>query len=445
MNAAVQHQKWEDVGLNNMSLDWRWVLGMVAFWVVLALLPNPLLGAAFFFLWFFTVQRKWGRREAVVSLFLVACVLANSREPGMQYWKTFRLVAAGLLWLEGWRAFFQSEPKERRKWLSWGGMLLFCTLVPSLISNDALDGLFQSALIATMWFVMIILSKVPSEEAKWLRASSLVHLALVVILISIVAGLREWPMAFLQGRFRGVFGNPNSVSHWWLMFFLMGLSGTLTLRKTKSLALLVLTGIVLYWGASRGAALACLIALTGWVLLRSKVSIVQKTVVLGLFGVLLVGVQYITLSTLSDVLPEHMVRTENLEDGGGRLLAWEHALTEIQKSPWVGHGGGYEERFFEQSYRYFAEMNHQGLSHNSWIAFAMNYGVPQALLLIFGLLVFLGLFRSKYALVALVPVVLSFSIEGYLTAPMSAVSPAMLFVSGFMGSFGRRSAPTIAD
>ena len=442
MNGTVQLQRWEDVGLNDISIHWQWVGVMVAFWAVLAQVPNPFLGAAFFVLWFFTVQRKWGRREAIVSLFLVTCVLANSREPGMQFWKMFRLVAAGLLWLEGWRVFFQSAPKERRKWLSWGGILFISTMVPSLISNDAWEGLFQSALIATMWFVMVILSKVDSAESKWLRASSLIHLALVVILISILAHELRWELAFLQARFRGVFGNPNSISHWWLMILLLGLSGTLSLRKTKSLVLLVLTGLVLYWGASRGAALACLIALTGWVLLRSRVSIVQKTVVLMLFSAFLVGIQYVTVSTLDDILPQHMVRTENLEEGGGRLLAWEHALNEILNSPWVGHGGGYEERFFESSYRYFAEMNHQGLSHNSWIAFAMNYGIPQALLLIFGLLVYLGMFRSKYGLIALLPVVLSFSIEGYLTAPMSAVSPAMLFVCGFLGSFERRSIPS---
>lgn len=437
MIEPVQHQQWEDVGLNNMSIYWRWVLGMVGIWAVLTAVPNPFFGAVFFFIWYLTVHRKWGRREAVVSLFLVSCVLANSREPGMQYWKMFRLVAAGLLWLESWRAFLKSEPKERRKWLSWGGILFVGTIVPSLISNDARDGLFQSVLISSMWFAMAILSKVDSVESKWLRASSLIHLALVVILVSILAHQLGWRWAFLQARFRGVFGNPNSISHWWLMFLLLGLSGTLSLRKVKSLALLVLTGLVLYWGASRGAALACLVALTGWVLLRSQVSIVRKTVVLALFSSFLVGIQYMTVNRLNDILPAHMVRAENLEDGGGRILAWEHAITEILKSPWVGHGGGYEERYFESSYQYFADMNHQGLSHNSWIAFSMNYGIPQALLLILGLLVYLGVFRSKYWLFCLFPVVFSFSIEGYLTAPMSAVSPAMIIVCGFLGSFQR--------
>lgn len=441
MNDIAPYSKWEDVGLNDLTIHWKWVFGMVGFWAILALLPNVVLGVAFFVLWFFTVQRKWGRREAIVSLFLVTCVLANSREPEMQFWKMFRIVAAGLLWVEGLKVCFQSELEERRKWMTWGCILVVCTILPSLISTSPGEGLFQSVLIVTMWFVMLILSKVNSDESKSLRANSLMHLALVVVLISILAGFLEWRLAFLQARFRGIFGNPNSISHWWLMFFILGLSGTTSLRKSKSLGLVLLTGVVLYWGASRGAALACLVALTGWVWLRSSLSILQKMLVFGVLAILLSGVQYATVDMLNDILPAHMVRAENIQGGGGRFLAWEHAWNEIMKSPWVGHGGGYEERYFESSYHYFTAMNHQGLSHNSWIAFSMNYGVPQALLLIIGLLVYLGLFRSKYRMIALIPAVLSFSIEGYLTAPMSAVSPAMIFVCGFLGSF-KRNPPT---
>ena len=442
MTQEVQQQRWNDVGLNELSLDWRWIVGMVAAWAMLATFPSTWLGAAFCLLWFFSVRRKWGRREAIISLFLVSCVLANSREPAMQFLKIFRLVGAGLLLIEGLRAFSEKGTEGRRKWMAWGGIVLVGTFVPSLISDHASEGLFQSALIAGMWFVMVILSKVDSDEDKLRRAQSLAHLALVVIFISIVVGFLGWRLAFLEARFRGVFGNPNSISHWWLMFFIFGLSGTTSLYRRKSIGLLVLTGVVLYWGASRGAALACLIALTGWVLLRHCQTAFQKTLVVVLFAILMIGVQYMPLTGIMEMLPEHMVRAENLEDGGGRFHAWEHALGEIMKSPWVGHGGGYEERFFENSARYFSQMNHQGLSHNSWIAFAMNYGIPQAVLLIFGFLIFLGMFRSSYWLIALVPVVLSFSVEGYLTAPMSAVSPAMLFVSGFLGSFerGRSSA-----
>tara|TARA_B110000003_G_scaffold202232_1_gene200889 strand:+ start:1395 stop:2717 length:1323 start_codon:yes stop_codon:yes gene_type:complete len=426
---------WARNGLDSMSLDWKWILGMLVGWMGVVFFPSLFIGVAFFVLWCTASYRKWGWREAIVSLFLVSCVLANSREVGMQYWKLLRLVAACFVLLEGWRVFVRSEPKLRSRWLIWLGLLGVCTVVPSLVSMDVEDGILQSVLISSMWFSMVVLSHVPQGEPQHLRAQSLVHLGIVVIAISILSGVLQWPFAFLAGRFRGVFGNPNSISHWWLLFFILGLSGTHSLRGPRSLVLVTFTLVVLYWAASRGAALACLAALIGWMLFRFQVSTVVKALLLLCIGGLFLGDQYSFRNHMEEILPEHIVRAETLEEGGGRFLAWEHALEEIMDSPWVGHGGGYEERFFDNSSSYFIKLNHQGLSHNSWIAFAMNFGIPLSILLIMGLLVFLRLHESKFWLIALLPIVFSFSIEGYLTAPMSAISPALFFVGGFLGSF----------
>ena len=162
---------------------------------------------------------------------------------------------------------------------------------------------------------------------------------------------------------------------------------------------------------------------------------VFKALFLLCIGGFFLGDQYSFRNNMEEILPEHIVRAETLEEGGGRFLAWEHALEEIMDSPWVGHGGGYEERFFYNSSSYFIKINHQGLSHNSLIAFAMNFVIPLSILLIMGLLVFLRLHESQFWLIALFPIVFSFSIEGYLTAPMSAISPVLFFVGGFLGSF----------
>ena len=135
---------------------------------------------------------------------------------------------------------------------------------------------------------------------------------------------------------------------------------------------------------------------------------------------------------LFEMLPEQVVREESLEEGGGRLLAWEHAIDQIKMRPWFGAGGGAEERYFRENYSYFAMQNHQGLSHNSWLAFAMNYGIPATLLLFFVLLSRLGLTNRSVLFVGLLPFLVSFSVEGWLTAPMSASSPILFFVGGVL-------------
>ena len=61
----------------------------------------------------------------------------------------------------------------------------------------------------------------------------------------------------------------------------------------------------------------------------------------------------------------------------------------------------------------------------------MNYGVPAALALIFPLLIRLGMFRQRAVLILLPACVMSMTVEGWLTAPLNALSPMMFLVAGW--------------
>ena len=76
---------------------------------------------------------------------------------------------------------------------------------------------------------------------------------------------------------------------------------------------------------------------------------VRSTFFAQMTRVLLVGAGILALTAVStdalvEFLPEQVVRKESLEEGGGRLLAWEHAVDQIKSRPWLGSGGGAEER-----------------------------------------------------------------------------------------------------
>ena len=154
---------------------------------------------------------------------------------------------------------------------------------------------------------------------------------------------------------------------------------------------------------------------------------------LGVLGMLFIGEDHED-DSMASLLPEQIIRSETIETAGGRTVAWSHALEEIKIEPWFGQGGGYEERYFSSRYSFFAMQNHQGLSHNSWLAFAMNYGVPAALALIFSLLIRLGMFRQRAVLILLPACVISMTVEGWLTAPLNALSPMMFLVAGWFES-----------
>ncbi|MGB1481592.1 MAG: hypothetical protein ACPG66_09500, partial [Flavobacteriales bacterium] len=68
------------------------------------------------------------------------------------------------------------------------------------------------------------------------------------------------------------------------------------------------------------------------------------------------------------------------------------------------------------------------------LAFAMDFGLLSSLCLVISLFSILGLFKGDLWLFAVPALLFSVTVEGWLTAPMSACSPAMFFVAGLLGS-----------
>jgi len=256
------------------------------------------------------------------------------------------------------------------------------------------------------------------------------------VLVSVFGSIVDFDLAHLGGRFRGIFGNPNEFSHWWLALFVMGMVASKKMTSPRTMLLLLATGTLFLWSGTRGAMLAAILSLMGWFLQGRDSSNSSRMSKVLLVAVGIFALAAVSTESLLGFLPERLVRRESLIEGGGRLLAWEHAVDQIEEQPWFGEGGGAEERFFRENYSFFAAQNHQGLSHNSWLAFAMNFGIPATLLLILSLLSRLGLLQRRLLLVGLLPLVCSFTVEGWLTAPMSASSPMLFFVGALIPHLG---------
>ena len=297
-----------------------------------------------------------------------------------------------------------------------------------------MDGLEEMVLLSSMWGAMLVLGRTYDGEATARRFRTVVHVGIIVAMVSVVVRYWDFELGHLDDRFRGIFGNPNELSHWWLSVAVLGLVASEKVSQPRTLFLIAITLLFYFWSGTRGAVVAFLVSLGGWFVLS-----IPKSVFSQMFKVVLVGAGMLMLTATSsdvifDFLPERVVRVESLQQGGGRILAWEHALEQIQLYPWLGAGGAAEERYFNGNYSFFANQNHQGLSHNSWLAFAMNFGIPATLVLFWLLLSRLGLTRRSLFIVGALPLIFSFTVEGWLTAPMSASSPMLFFVGGLMAS-----------
>jgi len=396
--------------------------------------PNSVVGAALS-LGMLILWKRWSSwREAVVAVFIVACVLASSRAGGLQYWKMLRLFFAALVFWEFLRKLKEGTVVDRRNALGFATVVVLCTGIPALLAQHVAEGLEEAVLLSSMWTAMLALGRTATEEETSRRLSTLVHVGLVVVAVSVVGRFAVYDLSHLNGRFRGVFGNPNEFSHWWLGLFVLGLVASNNHRTPRVLAVLLATALFYYWSGTRGALLAALFSFGGWMLQSIRSTFFAQMTRVLLWGAGILALTSVSTDALLEFLPDQVVREESLEAGGGRLLAWEHAVGQIKSRPWLGAGGGAEERYFRENYSFFAMQNHQGLSHNSWLAFAMNYGIPATLILFITLLARLGLTRRNLLLVGLLPFVFSFTVEGWLTAPMSASSPMLFFVGGLLAS-----------
>jgi len=437
MPKALKYPELGQFSLSKLDLDWKFVMWQMGLLLCVVLYPNIAIGVlcsmAMLVLW-----KRWSTwREAVIGVFCVACILASSRVPGLQYWKMWRLFYASLVVLESLRKMREMAFQERRSTLGFVVVIFMCTGIPALLSEHKLAGLTETILLSSMWFAMLVLGRTHSEEDSATRFSTMIHMGFVVIGSCLVSMYVSYDLSQLNGRFRGVFGNPNEFSHWWLGIFVLGLVASNHWRAKRTLALVAMTMLFFTWSGTRGALVAVFFSFLGWMAhgVRSTVLANMFKIILGLTTILMLTA--ISTEQVLQHLPERIIRTETLEAGGGRLLAWEHAAEQISVNPWFGAGGGAEERYFKQNYTYFAMQNHQGYSHNSWLAFAINYGIPATTILIFLMLSRIGLLETEVFLVGLVPFVISFTVEGWLTAPMSASSPMLFFVGGLIPSISR--------
>lgn len=418
-------------GISQVQLVGLLTMSLVAV-VIAANLFTGLLGLAF---WLFVVARFANWREAVVTCFAFSCVLASSREPGLQYWKMLRLIPAALVALEALKIFQLERQHFRRRHIFWLATIVLCTGIPAILSDNARDGLFETALLGSMWFVLMILGTHQTPTGSKHRVQILLLLGSVVAISSSLVSFVVPEIGFLKGRWRGVFGNPNEFGHWWLFIFVLALFHVRG-NGRSSMIWVGATVVILLLTGTRGALLGAVVAGMGSVLehaLQRKTILASAFFGISAVGALVVAIQYEPWAIQEDLLPKQLVRSETISSGGGRTIAWQHALEEIYMEPWFGQGGGYEQRYFKTRYTFFAGQNHEGASHNSWIAFAMNYGIPGGTLLILSLLIRLNLASRSARLVYLPAIVISLTVEGWLTAPMSASSPLLFLVGGYLG------------
>lgn len=292
---------------------------------------------------------------------------------------------------------------------------------PLIFSLNLPVGIQKTISYALMFLLVPNLVLYNFRRDGWTFFRNLMFLIVTLLVVGFLIRYINPKMAFVGGRFSGLFGNPNGLGIFsTLCFILFGVlrqvkKDLFTFRESVIVGGTILLMIIL--SGSRASLVSVIIFVT-FNRFFAYSPFLGFIVLVTLFGVIeTVGRN---LSTIIMALGlENYFRLHTLDDGSGRYFAWQFAWEKIQDFLVFGGGFSNDEQVMRRNYDYLERMGHQGGVHNSFLSMWFNVGII-GLLIYFRSFVLLFIKASKLQPVSL--------------AVMFAVLFSMMYESWLVGS-----------
>ncbi len=190
--------------------------------------------------------------------------------------------------------------------------------------------------------------------------------------------------AYSNGRFRGLFGNPNGMAiYCYLCILLLTVVISINRKTFTFKEKMILYGIFFYFLIISGsrASLASTMIFVLFHRFFAYSPLLGFVVLFGMFGVAEVISSNLQTIILAVGLEDYF-RLNTLEDGSGRYFAWEFTWQHIQRYFVFGGGFGNDESIMRYYRFYLESMGHQGGVHNSYLSFWLNVGIVGLLIFV---------------------------------------------------------------
>lgn len=257
------------------------------------------------------------------------------------------------------------------------------SVFPLVFSNNLLVGLQKTISYALLYLVVPNYVLYNFRMIGWDFFRNLVKFMAVILLSGYVVlwGFGEF-YAYMIGRFRGLFGNPNGMALFcFLLIVLTFTANSINKELLSWKEKLFVYGTAVYFlllSGSRSSLVSVFIFLI-FGRFFSASPVFGFVVLLGVFGL-----SELVLSNIGPIVTalglEEYVRLQTLENGSGRYFAWEFAWKHIQDYFVFGGGFANDERIMRKHRLYLERMGHQGGVHNSYLSFWFNVGIVGLLL-----------------------------------------------------------------
>ena len=263
---------------------------------------------------------------------------------------------------------------------------------------------------------------------------ALIYLGIAILFMGFIFKFINPEYVTREERFQGLFGNPNGLGIFSLLFFffftvILELEPKLFSRREK----IIVYGLVvlsIYMSGSRGSLFGFLIyfLFSGFYRISPFLGSVVVIAFMSSYSYLsdhLVGI----INSLG--LGDYM-RVNTLQEGSGRFIAWQFSWVHIQESYWFGRGFEYTEYLFNipANVYYLQTLGHQGNAHNSYITLWLDTGLIGVVtyVLAFASCFFKAVKRTRLALPLMYASLFSSFFESWLTASLNPFT-IMLFIT----------------
>jgi O-antigen ligase len=266
----------------------------------------------------------------------------------------------------------------------------------------------------------------------------IIFFGVFILLLSLVLNYILPDITHLEGRYRGVFGNPNGLGVFCLLFLLLfsliiELNPELFQRREKTLIYaLILLSIILCGSRSTLFAILIYFFLSYSYKISPIVGFFVFVLIAGSYGY--VSTNIISIATSLGL--EKYLRVETLTEASGRFVAWNFAWINIKQNLYIGRGFDYTNYIFQLYSQYLSNMGHQGNAHNSYITLWLDTGLLGLVTFVFA---FIRTFvkatrKTRLAMPILYAVIFSTFFESWLTASLNPFTIIVFIILSILTS-----------
>lgn len=358
--------------MNLVRLNVFNVFIIVIFWLTTAFFSQFAAKLVVFFSFLLLIYKNH-LKYLIISYFMIL-LLSDSRLDVLKFASEIKPFIAIIFYLI---CFLIYQKRSLNNHVKYIYPLIFFIIISFFLSSLDLI-IFQKSVSYILMLLLIIpfFSVFQNQENNYFF-KVLIYCFLIILILGNVIFFYSYETVFLNGRFRGLFGNPNGLGIFIVLFFFI-----FNILKNNYPSLfnkkenLIITGILilnLLLSQSR----SCILSILIFYVFNF---FINYSFILALISTILLLIFYAILSTnLFDLIRilniQNYIRLETLQNASGRYVAWGFLYEKINFSfLFFGNGVGSTELLFKKNYAILSHLGHEGNAHNSYLTICFDTG-----------------------------------------------------------------------